>query len=107
MSVKKLRLKGVIYARYDDYANRLASGWIQKMIVDELRVEGYVLTTNYFSRCFSDARAKKLSKPVVALIAEKIPVEPELKPVVKKTTVQTAHEKGRFSIPVLSDDEMF
>lgn len=77
------------------------------MIVDELKEEGYVLTTKYFSRCFSKARAKKLSKPVVTLIAETIPVELELKPVVKKPTVQTTHEKGSFSIPVLSDDEMF
>lgn len=77
------------------------------MIVAELKEEGYVLTTKYFSRCFSKARAKKLSKPVVTLIAETIPVDPESKPVVKKPTVQTTQEKGSFTIPVLSDDEMF
>lgn len=107
MSEKKLRIQGVIYSRFDDYADRLASGWVQQMIVDELKEEGYVLTTKYFSRCFSKARAKKLSKPVVRLIAETIPVDPESKLVVKKPTAQTTQEKGSFTIPVLSDEEMF
>lgn len=107
MTVKKLKLKGLIYARYDDYANRLASGWMQQMIVDELKEEGYVLTTNYFSRCFSDARSKKLLNQTAILISEKAPAEPEPKPSISSPVKKEGGGKSKFSIPVVSDDEMF
>lgn len=59
MNVKKLKLQGVINARFDAYAALLDSGWVQEMIVEELRKEGYVLSTKYFSHCYSKARTRK------------------------------------------------
>jgi len=108
MNTRKLKIQGIICARYEDYALRLDSGWVQDMIVEELRIEGYVLSTNYFSRCFSKARKKKTargpdSKPASLVeIKDAETLDEETKPKQKESKPMQ-----KFSIPVMSDEELF
>lgn len=107
MNTKKLRIQGLIYSRYDDYANRLASGWMQQMIVDELKEEGYVLTRDYFSKCFSKARKKRMAKHVVVATEPKPAAHQEEKPQAKSPAPVPPKSADKFRIPVLSDEELF
>lgn len=108
MSANKLKIQGIICARFDDYENRLASGWVQKMIVDELKEEGYVLTTTYFSKCLCVARERKLAKSGSTVSFEKKKKKPDsaTEPVIK-TPVSPKKDTGKFELKMLSDEEMF
>ncbi len=108
MNAKKLKLQGVINARFDDYKRRLESGWVQDMIVEELKNEGYILSRKYFSHCFSKARKKKTargpdSKPASLVeIKDAETLDEETKPKQKESKPMQ-----KFSIPVMSDEELF
>ena len=108
MNAKKLKLQGVINARFDDYKRRLESGWVQDMIVEELKNEGYILSRKYFSHCFSKARKKKTargpdSKPASLVeIKDAETLDEETKPKQKESKPMQ-----KFGIPVMSDEELF
>ena len=103
MSAKKLKLLGVITARFDDYEKRLNSGWYQQMIVEELKNEGYEVSAKYFSRCFSKAKKAKAITVQPATPTTFQPVITSLdKP--KATTKEGVKE---FKLVVLKDEELF
>lgn len=107
MTTKKLKLQGLIFTRYDDYSKRLASGWVQQMLIDELKTEGYEIEPKYFSRCLGIARKRKQATQALMIAPEKTQIQPG--PVVAPAAKPQPkrQDTSKFTMEVLSDERLF
>lgn len=103
MTEKKLKISGVIFARFEDYEKRLNSGWYQQMIVDELKKEGFDVSLKYFSRCFSKTKKIKISSAQCLIPAPSQPINTEI----EKPKGTTPKGEDKFKLLVLKDEELF
>jgi hypothetical protein len=105
----KLKLQRVINSRLELFEKRIAEGWTQKMLLEDLANEGLLTTYKYFNDCLNKARKAKNEVPQKTKATE-IPPAAEKSKSISKPVAPEANKSstGEFKLESgLSDEDLY